>query len=444
MRNGGIVKYKGLRMVRTGEGINVIINKTGSIYIVDENERELENYNIPAGAVIHVEDGGTIKERQILAQWDPHNVPILTEKSGIIGYHDLILGATIKSEIDPVTGRIATVVIEHKEDLNPQIQIHQIPSRLAGVDTMTSKQAEKLVAKGKVIATYSIPTGAQVQANAGDIISAGALIAKTPRQASKTQDITGGLPRVAELFEARQPKEATEMAKVDGVVSMGTMLRGKKRLIVTNEETGVVEEHLIPHGKHINVQPGDLVTKGQYLTEGSPNPHDILEILGPSALQEYLLSEIQKVYCLQGVSTNDKHIEVIISQMLSKARITDPGDSDFYWGEQVDRYKFMHENERLIEAGGKPAEGEPILLGITKASLETESFISAASFQETTRILTDAATLAKVDRLKGFKENVIMGHLIPAGSGLPAYRHLRINTLGPELEAKKDQSEAAG
>ncbi len=444
VRNGGIVKYKGLRMVRTGEGINVIINKTGSIIIVDENERELENYNIPAGAVIHIEDGGAIEERQILAQWDPHNVPILTEKSGIVGYHDLIPGATIKREIDPVTGRIATVVIEHKEDLNPQIQIHQIPTRMAGVDALTSKQAERIVAKGKVIATYSIPTGAQVQANAGDIIAAGALIAKTPRQASKTQDITGGLPRVAELFEARQPKEATEMAKVDGVVSMGTMLRGKKRLIVTNEETGVVEEHLIPHGKHINVQPGDLVTKGQYLTEGSPDPHDILEILGPSALQEYLLSEIQKVYCLQGVSTNDKHIEVIISQMLSKARITDPGDSDFFWGEQVDRHKFMQENERLIEAGGKPAEGEPILLGITKASLETESFISAASFQETTRILTDAATLAKVDHLKGFKENVIMGHLIPAGSGLPSYRRLRISTLGPELEAKTDQSEAAG
>ena len=444
VRNGGTVKYKGLRMVRTGEGINVVVNKTGTIFIVDENDRELENYSIPAGAVLHVEDGGEIKERQILAQWDPHNVPILTEKSGIVGYHDLIPGATIKREIDPVTGRINTVVIEHKEDLNPQIQIHQLPARLAGTDTLTSAQAAKIVAKGKVIATYAIPTGAQVQANAGDIISAGALIAKTPRQASKTQDITGGLPRVAELFEARQPKEATEMAKVDGIVSMGTMVRGKKRLIVTNEETGVEEEHLIPHGKHINVQPGDLVIKGQFLTEGSPNPHDILEILGPSALQEYLLSEIQKVYCLQGVSTNDKHIEVIISQMLSKARITEPGDSDFYWGEQVDKYKFMEENERIVEAGGKPAEGEPILLGITKASLETDSFISAASFQETTRILTDAATLAKVDHLKGFKENVIMGHLIPAGSGLPAYRRLRINTLGPELEAKADQSEAAG
>ena len=444
VRNSGTVKYKGLRMVRTGEGINVVANKTGTIFIVDDNDRELENYSIPAGAVIHVEDGSAIEERQVLAQWDPHNVPILTEKSGIIGYHDLIPGATIKREIDPVTGRINTVVIEHKEDLNPQIQIHELPARLAGTDSLTSAQAAKIVAKGNVIATYAIPTGAQVQANAGDIILAGALIAKTPRQASKTQDITGGLPRVAELFEARQPKEATEMAKVDGIVSMGTMVRGKKRLIVTNEESGVEEEHLIPHGKHINVQPGDLVIKGQYLTEGSPNPHDILEILGPSALQEYLLSEIQKVYCLQGVSTNDKHIEVIISQMLSKARITDPGDSEFYWGEQVDKYKFMEENERIIEAGGKPAEGEPILLGITKASLETESFISAASFQETTRILTDAATLAKVDQLKGFKENVIMGHLIPAGSGLPAYRRLRINTLGPELEAKTDQSEAAG
>ena len=444
VRNGGTVKYKGLRMVRTGEGINVVINKTGTILIVDDNDRELENYKIPAGAVLHVEDGGKIKERQVLTQWDPHNVPILTEKRGIIGFNDLIPGATIKREIDPVTGRIATVVIEHKEDLNPQVEIHEIPARLASAAKLSTQQIERILSKGKVIATYAIPTGAQVQANIGDIIAAGALIAKTPRQASKTQDITGGLPRVAELFEARRPKEATEMAKVDGVVSMGTLVRGKKRLIVTNEESGVEEEHLIPHGKHIIVQPGDMVGKGQHLTDGSADPHDILEILGPNAVQEYLLSEIQKVYRLQGVAINDKHIEVIISQMLRKARITDPGDSNFFWGEQVDRVKFMNENDRIIEAGGKPAEGEPILLGVTKASLETESFISAASFQETTRILTDASTLAKVDKLKGFKENVIMGHLIPAGTGLPIYRKLRINTLGSELEAKTEQSEVVG
>ncbi|HOO92242.1 MAG TPA: DNA-directed RNA polymerase subunit beta', partial [Opitutales bacterium] len=252
------------------------------------------------------------------------------------------------------------------------------------------------------------------------------------------QDITGGLPRVAELFEARRPKEAAEMAKIDGIVSLEGTVRGKRRLIVTDPDTGEKEEHLIPHGKHMIVQPGDVVTRGQHLTEGAADPHEILEILGPSAVQEYLLSEIQKVYRVQGVSISDKHIEVILSRMLRKVRITDPGDSDFFWGEQIDRFNFMESNERIVEAGGKPAEAEPLLLGISKASLETESFISAASFQETTRVLTEAATLGKVDRLRGFKENVIMGNLIPAGTGLPSYRHLRIDTLGGELKSEYD------
>jgi DNA-directed RNA polymerase subunit beta' len=306
------------------------------------------------------------------------------------------------------------VVIEHKEDLNPQVEIRDD--------------------SGKVIAAYSIPTGAQVVVAENDRIHPGALLAKTPRQASKTKDITGGLPRVAELFEARRPKETAEMARIDGVVSMGGTLRGKKKLMVTNQDSGQEEEHLIPHGKQIIVQVGDLVHKGQHLTEGSADPHEILEILGPTALYEFLISEVQEVYRLQGVTINDKHIELIIRQMLRKVRITDPGDTDSFWGEQVERSSFLRENKRMAEAGGKPAEAEPILLGITKASLETESFISAASFQETTRVLTDAATLGKVDTLKGFKENVIMGHLIPAGTGLPTYRKLRITLpFGAEL-----------
>jgi len=416
-RNEGTVRYEGLRLVEVGpagQQIRVVLNKTGSLYIVDDNDRELEVYKIPAGAVLMLPDGGHVAKGQVLAQWDPHNVPIISERGGSIGFRDMIPGVTVKRELDPATGRIATTVVEHKEDLNPSIEIVQ--------DT------------GKVLATYPIPTGAQLQVNEGDIIQPGALLAKTPRSASKTQDITGGLPRVAELFEARRPKEAAEMAKVDGIVSVGTSVRGKKRLIITDEESGAEEEHLIPHGKHIIVQPGDVVRKGQHLTEGAADPHEILEILGPNAVQDYLISEIQKVYRLQGVTINDKHIEVIISQMLRKVRITDPGDSEFFWGEQVDREQFMRENERISEAGGKPAEGDPILLGITKASVETESFISAASFQETTRVLTEAATLGKIDNLEGFKENVIMGHLIPAGTGLPKYRRLRINTLGAAEE----------
>jgi DNA-directed RNA polymerase subunit beta' len=412
VKNKGFVRFSGLRLVEVNQGAaRVALNKTGQVSILDENDKELETYNIPAGSVLTVNDGDPIEEGTRLAQWDPFNVPILSEKSGVIRFRDMIPGVTVKREMDPSSGRIATMVIEHKEDLAPQIEVID-PSK-----------------KGKVLATYSIPTGATVSVQDEDEIDGGSLLAKTPRQASKTQDITGGLPRVAELFEARRPKEATEMAKIDGIVSMNGTVRGKKRLVVTDQESGQEEEHLIPHGKHIIVQPGDVVYKGQHLTEGAADPHEILDILGPSAVQEYLLSEIQKVYRLQGVTINDKHIELIISQMLRKVRITEPGDSDFFWGEQIDKEAFILENDRIDEAGGQPAEGEPILLGITKASVETESFISAASFQETTRVLTDAATLGKVDRLEGFKENVIMGHLIPAGTGLPKYRRLKINTL---------------
>jgi DNA-directed RNA polymerase subunit beta' len=422
VKNTGIVKFTGLRLVEVGGGASrVVLNKTGQVAIIDENEKELETYNIPAGAVLTVNDGDSIKEGTKLAQWDPFNVPILSEKSGIIRFNDMIPGVTVKREIDPSSGRIATVVIEHKEDLAPQIEV---------VDAKDPK---------KMLATYAIPTGATVSVVDGDEIEGGSLLAKTPRQASKTQDITGGLPRVAELFEARRPKEATDMAKIDGVVSMNGTVRGKKRLVVTDQESGQEEEHLIPHGKHIIVQVGDVVYKGQHLTEGAADPHEILEILGPNAVQEYLLSEIQKVYRLQGVTINDKHIELIISQMLRKVRITEPGDSEFFWGEQIDKETFILENERITEAGGQPAEGEPILLGITKASVETESFISAASFQETTRVLTDASTLGKVDNLEGFKENVIMGHLIPAGTGLPKYRRLKINTLAPVPAAEEEQ-----
>lgn len=413
VRNSGIIKYKGLRLVQTGDGANIAINKTGSVMIIDSEDKELETYNIVAGSVLTVADGEKIESGEVLAMWDPHNIPILSEKGGYIVYRDMIPGVTIKRELDDSTGRIATVVIEHKEDLNPTIEIHE--------------QAEsKIGTKGKVIATYSIPTGAQVVVNEGDFIHPGALLAKTPRSASKTQDITGGLPRITELFEVRNPKKKAEIAKTDGIVSLTGSVRGKKRLTITDPETGLQEEHLIPHGIHIIVHVGDFVHKGQHLTEGSADLHEILDILGPNAVQEYLLSEIQKVYRLQGVTINDKHIELIISRMLRKIRIVEPGDSEFFWGEQVDRFEFMTQNEAIAEAGGQPAEGEPILLGITKASLETESFISAASFQETTRVLTDAAIMCKVDPLNGFKENVIMGHLIPAGTGLPEFRRLKV------------------
>ena len=414
VRSNGKVAYRGLRLVETADGGSIVLNKTGTIQILDEEGKELETYNIVVGSFLHVGDGHAIEKGAILAQWDPYNIPVLSEKGGTLAFKDMIPGVTVKRELDPTSGRIATVVIEHKEDLNPQVEVRD--------------------AKNKPLAAYSIPVGAQITVNDGDPIAPGALLAKTPRQASKTKDITGGLPRVAELFEARRPKDAAEMARIDGVVSFEGTIRGKRKLVVKNEETQQEEEHLIAAGKHIIVQPGDVVHKGQHLTEGAADPHEILEILGPAALYEFLIGQVQEVYRLQGVTINDKHIEIIIRQMLRKIRITDPGDSEYFWGEQIDRAAFLSDNRRIEEAGGKPAEAEPILLGITKASLETESFISAASFQETTRVLTDASTLGKVDLLKGFKENVIMGHLIPAGTGLPQYRHLKISLpFGTEL-----------
>jgi DNA-directed RNA polymerase subunit beta' len=414
VRAAGKVRYKSLRLVQTADGGNIVLNKTGSILILDDEEKELETYNIVVGSFLHAADGARIEKGAVLAQWDPYNIPVLSEKGGTIAFKDMIPGVTVKRELDASSGRIATVVTEHREDLNPQVEVRD--------------------AKGKPLADYSIPVGAQITVAEGDTIAPGALIAKTPRQASKTKDITGGLPRVAELVEARRPKEAAEMSRIDGIVSFEGTLRGKRKLVVRNEETAQEEEHLIAPGKHIIVQPGDVVHKGQHLTEGSADPHEILEILGPSALYDFLISQVQEVYRLQGVTINDKHIEIIIRQMLRKVRITDPGDTENFWGEQIDRATFLAENKRIEDAGGKPAEAEPILLGITKASLETESFISAASFQETTRVLTDASTLGKVDNLKGFKENVIMGHLIPAGTGLPRYKRLKVTLpLGGEI-----------
>lgn len=436
-RKEGRIRYsEDLRKVETADGGYIAINKTGSMSILDDRDFVVEQYKIPVGAVLPVPEGGEVKKGSIIAAWDQHSVPILTEKDGTVRLKDIIPGVTIKREQDPQSHSVTNVVIEHKDDLNPQVII--------------------VNDQGKEIANYSIPVGAQMVVQEGDRISRGSQLAKTPRQASKTQDITGGLPRVAELFEARKPKEAAEMAKIDGRVVLGGTIRGKRRVFVTGKDPDLIEsegvskddedteEHLVAHGKHLIVQPGDYVQKGQNLTEGSADPHEILEILGPSAVQDYILAEIQKVYRAQGVSIDDKHIEVIVSQMLRKVRITDPGDSEHFWGEQIDRFTFMEENERIEAAGGMPAEAEPVLLGITKASIETESFISAASFQETTRVLTDAATLGKVDTLEGFKENVIMGNLIPAGTGLPAYRNLRIDTLGAEqiggAEVEPDQA----
>jgi len=413
----GVLRYNELRLVQLEDGNNIVLNKNGSVSILGEDGRELEQHNVVIGAVISVPDGGKVKKGDTFVQWDPYNVPILSEKAGKVKFHDIIEGVTMKQEMDETTGQEAMVVIEHKEDLHPQIII--------------------LDDKGEALANYPIPSGAHIVVAEDDKIVAGTLMAKTPRKSSKTKDITGGLPRVAELFEARRPKDAAEISKIDGIVDFGPSVRGKRCIVIKDQQTNLEEEHLIAIGKHVIVFKGDYVRKGQQLTEGPIDPHEILDICGPQELQEHLVNEVQEVYRLQGVTINDKHIEIIVRQMLRKVRITEPGDTTFLWGEQVDRIEFEEENQRVEKMGGKPAEAQPVLLGITKASLETESFLSAASFQDTTRVLTEAATMARVDYLRGFKENVIMGHIIPAGTGFNLHRKVK---LKPLVEIEEDEA----
>jgi DNA-directed RNA polymerase subunit beta' len=424
-KHDGMARYNELRVVELEDGNSIVLNKNGSISILADDGRELETHTLVIGAVVAVKEGNRIKKGDAFVQWDPYNVPIISEKEGRVRFHDIIDGVTMKQEMDQATGQESMVIIEHKEDLHPQVII--------------------LDAKGEAVANYLIPSGAHIAVQEGDRIVPGTLLAKTPRRTTKTKDITGGLPRVAELFEARRPKDAAEISKIDGIVDFGASVRGKRCIVIKDPTTGTEEEHLIPIGKHVIVFKGDFVHKGQQLTEGPVDPHEILDVCGPHELQEHLVNEVQEVYRLQGVTINDKHIEIIVRQMLRKVRITEPGDTQFLWGEQIDKIDFEEENARVEKLGGKPAEAVPVLLGITKASLETESFLSAASFQDTTRVLTEAATRAKVDYLRGFKENVIMGHIIPAGSGYPYHRKARLKPLIelPE-EAPSPMSELIG
>jgi DNA-directed RNA polymerase subunit beta' len=423
-KHDGVIHYNELRVVQLEDGNNIVLNKNGSVSVLGEDGRELENHTIVIGAVISFKDGSKIKKGETFVQWDPYNVPILSEKAGKVKFHDIIEGVTMKQETDETTGQEAMVVIEHKEDLHPQITISDD--------------------SGEVVANYPIPSGAHIVVSEGDKIVAGTLMAKTPRKTSKTKDITGGLPRVAELFEARHPKDASEISRIDGIVDFGASVRGKRCIVIKDAQTQAEEEHLIPIGKHVIVFKGDFAKKGQQLTEGPMDPHEILDVCGPQELQEHLVGEVQEVYRLQGVTINDKHIEIIVRQMLRKVRITEPGDTQFLWGEQIDKLEFEEENERVEKKGGKPAEAAPVLLGITKASLETDSFLSAASFQDTTRVLTEAATRSKVDSLRGFKENVIMGHIIPAGTGFDMHRkaHLKLLVDIPDEPEAEESAEA--
>ena len=420
LKNDGIAKFVDIRKVRNDDGQEVVLNKNGSLEIYSKTGAKLDTYQLQMGTTLLIEDGDAVKKGQKVAQWDPHSVPVLSEAAGRIVFVDFEEDVSVKTETDRATGAKTLVVLPTSEsNLHPRIEIR-------GVDARATGDAAKADA---LLDSHDVPTGAIVMVRDGMKATPGMLLAKTPREAAKTRDITGGLPRVAELFEARQPKDAAEIAKIEGVIEFGENVRGKRCVKVVDDVTGLVEEHLIPMGKQIVVFKGDRVKKGQQLTEGPVIPQEILEVSGPQELEKYLVNEVQQVYRLQGVEINDKHIEIIVRQMLRKVRITNPGDTDFLWGDQVTRQTFLRVNEEMMNEGRRPAEAQPALLGITKAALETDSFISAASFQDTTRVLTEAATMGKVDELRGFKENVILGHLVPGGTGFPMHRYLKLVPL---------------
>jgi DNA-directed RNA polymerase subunit beta' len=434
-RNAGLLKFVGLNTVKKRDGTLIVMNRNGEVVVTDEQGRERERYGVVYGAKMLVKDGQRLEPGTLLAEWDPYSVPILTEVAGRLKFGDLVDGVTYSEQVDEVTGLARRVVIASKDpDARPRISIKD------------EKGATRKLPNSEADARYMMPEGANMVVSEGDEVDAGDVIAKMPRETTKTKDITGGLPRVAELFEARKPKEYAIISEIDGVVSFGKDTKGKRKLVITPEIDGKVrpdlsKEYLIGKGKHISVHPGDRVRTGEAVMDGAANPHDILRVLGEKELARWLVDEVQEVYRLQGVKINDKHIEVIVRQMLRRVRVVDVGDTSFLVDEQVEKWVFDEENTKVQKAGGKPAQGEPLLLGITKASLSTESFISASSFQETTKVLTEAAIWGKVDHLRGLKENVIMGRLIPAGTGLTAYKHLDIEVETP-VDAVEQAEEA--
>jgi DNA-directed RNA polymerase subunit beta' len=407
-KSDGFVRFNGVNTVRNNKGELIAMNRNGILIIVDEKNRERERYPVVYGAKINVDDGAPVKANQILLEWDPYTFSILTEVSGGVHFKDLIDGLTTQEQVDEITGNMQVVVTES----NDEKRFPTVIVRPEGGGRSEEKR-------------YLMPTHAHLMVADGETLHAGDVIAKIPRATTKTKDITGGLPRVVELFEARKPRETAIIAEINGTVKYGEVSKGMRKLYIVGDD-GVQKEYALPRGVHINVQEGERVRSGDPLMDGPRNPHDILAVLGEKELQKYLVNEIQEVYRLQGVNINDKHLEVISRQMMRWVRIEDIGDTEFLPEEVVDKFKFREENNRVIEAGGRPATGKPILLGITKASLSTDSFISAASFQETTRVLTEAAINGKVDYLRGLKENVIMGRLIPAGTGMEFYRRLKI------------------
>jgi DNA-directed RNA polymerase subunit beta' len=413
-RHAGTAHYEGLQVVEThradtksGVGQLIVMNRSGSLVVRDLKGRDRERYPIVYGARLQVKDGQKVEQGQVLVEWDPYTFSILTEELGTVRFKDIIDGVTVHEEVDEVTGMSRFIIVDSPDEKKqPTIEIKD--------------------ASGKVLKKYHMPSHAHLMVQEGETVEAGDVLAKIPRETTKTKDITGGLPRVVELFEARKPKDPAVISEIDGIAKDGGIVKGQRKLIIVPDDGSEPREYSLPRGVHVNVHEGERVRAGEQLMDGPSNPHDILRVLGEKELQKYLVNEIQEVYRLQGVNINDKHIEVISRQMMRWVRIEDVGDTEFLIDEQTDKFRFLEENERVILAGGRPATAQPMLLGITKASLSTDSFISAASFQETTRVLTEASISGKIDHLRGLKENVTMGRLIPAGTGFEWYRRVHI------------------
>jgi DNA-directed RNA polymerase subunit beta' len=407
----GVVTIRNSNIIENQSGNFVVMGRDVRLVIVDSNKRERAVHKLSYGARIFVKDGDEVVQGVKLAEWDPYTIPIIAEKGGITRFVDLVSNVSIREEIDDATGISQRIVSDWRQvskgavDLRPGI-------------TISDGNGEPIRLSNGSLAHYFLSVSAILSVEDGQKISAGDVLARIPREGARTRDITGGLPRVAELFEARRPKDHAVIAEIDGYVQFGKDFKNKRRVIlVPLDEEQESKEYLFPKGKHVPVQEGDFVQKGDYIVDGKPAPHDILAVMGVEALADYLINEVQDVYRLQGVQISDKHIEVIVRQMLQKVEVTDSGDTTFLVGEQVDNLEIETTNQRMRREGRREATVNPVLLGITKASLQTHSFISAASFQETTRILTEASIQGKSDRLRGLKENVIVGRLIPAGTG---------------------------
>ena len=412
-KHAGTVRFHGIQWVKAEDGTLVVMNRSGSLVVQDTKGRDRERYPVVYGAHLRVSDGQQVDQGHVLVEWDPYTFAIITETAGVVRFKDIVEGVTVHEEVDEVTGLSRLIIVDSPDEKKQPLVEVRGPN-------------------GKVERKYNMPSHAHLMVADAQTVTAGEVLAKIPRETTKTKDITGGLPRVVELFEARKPRETAVITEIDGTVKIGSIVKGMRKVIIVPEEQGAEpREYSLPRGVHVNVQDGDRVRAGEQLMDGPSNPHDILLVLGEKALQSYLVNEIQEVYRLQGVTINDKHIEVIARQMMRWVKIEDVGTTEFLIDEQIDRVRFLEENERVMAEGGRPATGRPMLLGITKASLSTESFISAASFQETTRVLTEASISGKVDHLRGLKENVTMGRLIPAGTGFAYYRNVRIEPDEP-------------